>query len=93
MGSHPLCDYDMNINTYGNGKYNVIAMPGSSDAAKSRYEDVMSDEQENYRQNRSMYIEKLGNCKEINIPGSHFIYEEKPEECAKVINDFIDDFD
>lgn len=61
--------------------------------AKRRYENEMSDEQKDYRQNRSKYIEKLGNCKEINIPGSHFIYEQKPEECAKVINDFIDNLD
>ncbi|MBE6849968.1 MAG: alpha/beta hydrolase [Ruminococcus sp.] len=58
--------------------------------AKQRFEYYQSDEQVEYRRKRSEYIEKLGNCQEINIPGSHFIYEQKPEECAKVIEDFIE---
>lgn len=60
------------------------------EAAYQRFADAQSDEQTEYRQKRSKYIEKLGNCEEINIPGSHFIYEQKPEECAAVIEDFVD---
>ena len=48
-----------------------------------------SDWKKEKNKKQSEYIEKLGNCKQINIPGSHFIYEQKPEECAKVIADLI----
>ena len=50
-----------------------------------------SDWKKEKKRKQSEYIKKLGNCKQINIPGSHFIYEQKPEECAKVIADLIGD--
>ena len=50
-----------------------------------------SDWKKEKNQKQTEYIRKLGNCKQINIPGSHFIYEQKPEETAKVIADLIDD--
>jgi len=60
-----------------------------SEDANRRFENEQSDEQTEYRRKRSEYIQKLGNCREINIPDSHFIYEQKPDECAKAIGDFI----
>ena len=57
--------------------------------AKRRFEDEQSEEQTEYRKKRSEYIESLGNCKEINIPGSHFIYEQKPDACAEAITEFM----
>lgn len=39
------------------------------------------------------YAEKMGNCKVICLFGDHMIYEQKPDECGKVIKDFIDDLD
>lgn len=53
-------------------------------------EEEQSAEQAEYRRKRSEYIDKLGSCEEINIPGSHFIYQQKPDECAEVIENFID---
>lgn len=35
------------------------------------------------------YIDKLGNTKIIYLPGDHMIFEEKPDELAKVIEEFI----
>lgn len=66
---------------------------GTPDDAKAqeRYDDQQAPEQIEYRQKRAEYITKLGNCKEVNIPGSHFIYYQKPEEVAKAILQFIDD--
>ncbi len=57
--------------------------------AKEWFEDEQSDEELEYRKKRAEYMEKVGNCKEVNIPGSHFIYEQKPEETATAIEDFI----
>ena len=53
--------------------------------------ETPSDWKKEKNRKQTEYIRKLGNCKQINIPGSHFIYEQKPEECAKVIADLIDD--
>ena len=84
-----------NFQSVDDAKEYLIYVYGEADEeeAKRRYENELSDEQKDYRQSRSKYIEKLGNCKEINIPGSHFIYEQKPEECAKVIADLIHELD
>ena len=36
------------------------------------------------------YAEKMGNCKVVCLGGDHMIYEQKPEECGKIIKNFID---
>ena len=58
---------------------------------QKRYEEDAnpSDWKKEKTQKKDSYIEKLGNCKKVNIPGTHFMYELKPEETAKVIEDFI----
>ena len=43
-----------------------------------------------FREKRAQYLETIGNCEVINIPGSHFIYNQKPEEVAAVIANFVD---
>ncbi len=40
-----------------------------------------------------VYANKLGNCDIVLLPGDHCIYEQKPDECSKIINDFIDKLD
>lgn len=35
------------------------------------------------------YAEKMGNCKVVCLGGDHMIYEQKPEECAEIIMDFL----
>lgn len=43
-----------------------------------------------WRESRVMpYIEALGNCEYIGIPGDHLIYEHKPEDVKKALNSFI----
>ena len=39
------------------------------------------------------YLEKLGNCEIVYLPGEHFIYEQYPERCADIILDFIASLD
>ena len=39
------------------------------------------------------FVEKLGNCEIRYLPGSHFLYEEKPEECAAIVQDFLNGLD
>lgn len=39
------------------------------------------------------YAEKMGACEVVLLPGDHAIYEQRPEECGKVVKDFIDGLD
>ena len=60
--------------------------------ANSIYESEVTNQSEwkkDHIKKKDEYIENVGNCEKINIPGSHFIYEQKPDELAKVIEDFI----
>jgi pimeloyl-ACP methyl ester carboxylesterase len=36
------------------------------------------------------YLNKMGNCQLICLGGDHMIYEQKPEECGNIINEFLD---
>lgn len=36
------------------------------------------------------YAEKMGNCKVVCLAGDHMIYEQKPDECGKILKDFLD---
>lgn len=35
------------------------------------------------------YAEKMGNCKVVCLGGDHMIYEQRPEECAEIIIEFL----
>ena len=35
------------------------------------------------------YAEKMGNCKVVCLGGDHMIYEQKPDECAEIIAEFL----
>jgi pimeloyl-ACP methyl ester carboxylesterase len=39
------------------------------------------------------YLDKMGNCNLVCLGGDHMIYEQKPEECARILSDFIDGLD
>lgn len=50
--------------------------------------DLGNDHQKSYV---IPYVDKLGNCEIIDLPGDHLIYEQKPDECGRIIKDFIDE--
>ncbi|MCH5273286.1 MAG: alpha/beta hydrolase [Lachnospiraceae bacterium] len=39
------------------------------------------------------YAEKMGNCKVVCLGGDHMIYEQKPNECAKIIVEFLSELE
>lgn len=39
------------------------------------------------------YAEKMGNCEVVCLAGDHMIYEQRPEDCSKLIVDFIEKLD
>lgn len=39
------------------------------------------------------YAEKMGNCEVVLLGGDHQIYQQKPEECGKILKNFVDGLD
>lgn len=39
------------------------------------------------------YAEKMGNCRVVCLGGEHMIYEQKPDECAKIIAAFLSELE
>ena len=39
------------------------------------------------------YAAKMGGCRIVLLPGDHMIYEQKPDECGRMIRDFINGLD
>ena len=37
------------------------------------------------------YAEKIGSCTIKDMPGDHFLYKSKPDECAEAVLDFLAD--
>lgn len=45
------------------------------------------------RESRDPYAEKMGNCQVTELLGQHEIFIEKPEECGRIVREFIDGLD
>lgn len=64
---------------------------GSDEERRAKAYEIEFEEIEEYRKEKMQpYVEKLGNCEIVNLPGGHFIHLEKPQECAEIIKEFID---
>lgn len=42
---------------------------------------------------KKIKINLLGNTKIINLPGDHYIFEQRPDELASIIKEFINSID
>lgn len=72
---------------------NHLEIASLTDISDERFEEQI-DEFEKCRQDIIYtYAEKMGNCKVVLLAGDHAIYEQKPEECGKIIKEFIDGLD
>ncbi len=58
--------------------------------AQELFEESQSEEHKEHRKKISEYCKSLGNCEEVNIPASHDISDQKPEEFVKEIEKLID---
>lgn len=61
-----------------------------NDERIKKYPDIYNESRRNIIY---PYAEKMGNCEVICLYGDHMIYEQKPEECGKLIKNFIDNFE
>jgi len=69
---------------------NVYGITGDSD------DEVYANYLENLSEKRRIldaYIEKMGNCQKIEMQGQHEIMFDKPEECGKILKDFLEGLD
>ena len=67
---------------------------GSDEKRREKAYELELEEIEEYKKEKMQpYVEKLGNCEIVNLPGDHFIHLEKPQECAEIIKEFINKFD
>jgi pimeloyl-ACP methyl ester carboxylesterase len=58
--------------------------------ARERFEESKDEWHKEHRKKISEYCKSLGNCEEVNIPGSHGISDQHPEELVKEIEKLID---
>lgn len=64
---------------------------GSDEERRAKAYEMEFAEMEKFKREKLQpYIDKLGNCKIVDLPGGHFIHLEKPKECAEIIKNFID---
>ena len=63
---------------------------GTDEERRQKAYEFEWEEMQKYKTEKMQpYAEKLGNCEFVNLAGSHFIHWEKPEECAEIIQDFL----
>lgn len=63
----------------------------SDDAKTKEVAQQYIDNSAKWREEYVMpYIETLGNCQYVGIPGDHLIYQQKPEEVAKAVKNFLE---
>lgn len=58
--------------------------------AQERFEKSQNEQHKEHSKKISEYCKSLGNCEEVNIPASHDISDQKPEEFAKEVEKLID---
>lgn len=84
-------DFDEMWNwTYTQSQKNGIPMMKPSDA---QYNEICSkaiEQAKELTETKLMpYLELMGNCECVNLAGDHYIFEQKPEDCAQIVEEFL----
>ncbi len=70
---------------------NVWVLPTSEKKSDDAiYEEALRLMEQRRTEWAEPYYEKLGNCKVVELPGDHVIFLDKPDECSRIIKEFID---
>lgn len=76
--------------TYTNALKNGIPMMKPDDAQYAEICRKTIEQANELTETELMpYLELMGNCECVNLSGDHYIFEQKPEECAEIIKDFL----
>ncbi len=63
-----------------------------SDEAKTQeVAQRYSNNSAQWREEHTMpYVESLGNCQYVGIPGDHLIYQQKPDKVSEAVEKFLE---
>jgi pimeloyl-ACP methyl ester carboxylesterase len=73
--------------------YHIKMDKKSTDLDDKTVKEILEQYEEMRENDLKPYLEKMGNCELIYLSGDHMIYEQKPDECGKIIKEFIDNLD
>lgn len=66
----------------------------SDDAKTEEVAQRYIDDSNQWRKEHIMpYVESLGNCQYVGMPGDHLIYQQKPDEVAKTVEEFLEELE
>ena len=69
----------------------IYVDPSMKDADENTiYEEALRLIEQRRTEWTEPYYEKLGNCEVVNLPGDHVIFLDKPDECSRIIKEFIE---
>ncbi len=70
---------------------NIYVDPSMKDAGEDAiYEEALRLSEQRRTEWAEPYYEKLGNCEVVELPGDHVIFLDKPDECSRIIKEFIE---
>lgn len=69
--------------------YNSAGADVHTDDMDAAFQEYLSNFNDEMNAGRKEYIENLGSCEIADIPGSHMIYLQKPDEVAEAINSWL----
>lgn len=67
--------------------------PMPTEYSDEEFKQILDEYKEGREKTIYPYVEKMGNCKVVCLGGDHMIYEQKPNECAKIIIDFLSELE
>lgn len=76
-----------NLTAWGQEEYFDLSDDAKTEEVAQRYIDSSTQWRE---ENAIPFMENVGNCQYVGIPGDHLIYQQKPDEVAEAIDVFLD---
>ena len=64
--------------------------PTEYDDGDEKLKEILDTYEKSRKETIYPYAEKMGNCEVVLLAGDHMIYEQKPDECGKLVKEFID---
>lgn len=72
---------------------NNLETDGKINLSSKQIEEILKNFEDTRKTKLQPYIDKLGNCEMVLFGGDHMIYEQKPEECGRILMNFLKELD
>lgn len=86
-----MIEYYGNLYESGLANFDTDINPENTENMDRIWQIRSKSNQETYDRFIKSYVQKLGNCKYVNISGDHYIYSYKLDEVSKVCAEFLDE--